>query len=143
MSENVQVVARCRPFSQKELDNGYYNCVKIDEKGNSVTIKCEDGSLKEFTYDAAFGESSTQDQVYEKTSINLVKQVMSGYNATIFAYGQTGTGKTYTMLGLNQPPDQRGIVPKVFHQIMDYIHSHAEKKFMVSVSYLGILYLKL
>ena len=52
-----------------------------------------------FKYDFVFDENISQSQIYKYTSSNLIKQVMEGYNATIFAYGATGTGKTYTMLG--------------------------------------------
>jgi len=57
-------------------------------------------TVKNFTYDYVFDEVSTQQEVYEQSSFSLVENVLNGYNGTIFAYGQTGCGKTHTMLGV-------------------------------------------
>ena len=54
---------------------------------------------KLFTFDAVYGEDSTQRQVFDETAFPLVESVLQGYNGTIFAYGQTGCGKTHTMMG--------------------------------------------
>lgn len=56
-------------------------------------------SKRVFGFDEIFTEQSTQDEVFQKTASRLVKDVVDGYNGTIFAYGQTGSGKTYTMTG--------------------------------------------
>ena len=55
-----------------------------------------------FTFDHIFGMESTQTEVYEQSAFLLVENVLEGYNGTIFAYGQTGCGKTFTMTGLKQ-----------------------------------------
>jgi chromosomal replication initiation ATPase DnaA len=66
-----------------------------------------------------YGPESTQEFVYANTARSAVGQVLEGYNATIFAYGQTGTGKTHTMEGFkytaNDP--QRGIIPRSMEEI--------------------------
>lgn len=54
---------------------------------------------KKFTFDRAFGPESKQSDVYEAVVAPLINEVLSGYNCTVFAYGQTGTGKTHTMIG--------------------------------------------
>lgn len=54
---------------------------------------------KTFTYDQVFGQKSAQMDVYTKVVSPLIQEVLAGYNCTVFAYGQTGTGKTYTMAG--------------------------------------------
>ena len=54
---------------------------------------------KKFTFDRAFGQDSTQREVYGVVVAPLIEEVLSGYNCTVFAYGQTGTGKTHTMIG--------------------------------------------
>ena len=63
--------------------------------------------------------------MYQQTAQPAVLNVLSGYNATIFAYGQTGTGKTYTMEGFRyvQGEDQRGIIPRSMEEIFAYIGS--------------------
>lgn len=56
---------------------------------------------KSFTFDNVFGSESLQSYIYEETAFSLVDSVIEGYNGTIFAYGQTGCGKTHTMMGSN------------------------------------------
>ncbi len=61
-----------------------------------------------------------QDDLYKQTASPIVLNVFEGYNGTIFAYGQTGTGKTFSMEGVNEPPELRGIIPRAFHQVSSY-----------------------
>ena len=70
----------------------------------------------------------------------IVSNVLEGYNGTIFAYGQTGTGKTHTMEGVDDPPEQRGIMARVFSGVFGKIGlgSTTVKRFLVRVSYLEI-----
>lgn len=58
---------------------------------------------KKFTFDRAFGPESKQAEVYQAVVAPLIEEVLSGYNCTVFAYGQTGTGKTHTMVGDDIP----------------------------------------
>lgn len=78
-----------------------------------------------FKFDYAYNEDSTQAFVYENTAKQAVMSSLEGYNATLLAYGQTGTGKTYTMEGFQycgQHPD-RGIVPRCMEEIFKYIEN--------------------
>ena len=94
---------------------------------------------KIFAYDAVYGPDSTQRAVYDETAFPLVESVIGGYNGTIFAYGQTGCGKTHTMVGL-AAPEHQGIIPNAFAHIYGYIddQSNVEKKFLVRCSYVEI-----
>lgn len=89
---------------------------------NQVIIRGEqDGETgRPFTYDAVYDDSSTQRQVYDEGAFPLVESVMTGYNGTIFAYGQTGCGKTHTMIGLKGNKAERGIIPNAFDHIFGY-----------------------
>lgn len=58
---------------------------------------------KKFTFDRAFGPESRQSEVYQAVVSPLIEEVLAGYNCTVFAYGQTGTGKTHTMIGTECP----------------------------------------
>ncbi len=69
---------------------------------------------KIFTFDGAFGIDSQQENIYKNTAFHIVESVLEGYNGTIFAYGQTGTGKTFTMEGRENPPELQGIIPRTF-----------------------------
>jgi len=98
--------------------------------------------LHRFTFDYAFDMSSSQSEVYETTAKPAVMSILEGYNSTIFAYGQTGTGKTFTMEGFtyNSSDMQRGIIPRSIEEIFNYIElfSSSDTKFMVRASYLQI-----
>ncbi|KAK9819166.1 hypothetical protein WJX81_001387 [Elliptochloris bilobata] len=92
-----------------------------------------------YTYDAVLGPSSTQEQVYAATAQPIVESVLEGYNGTVFAYGQTGTGKTFTMDG-GLDPRQRGVIPRAFDQIFAFIQGGdcGASHFLVRASYLEI-----
>lgn len=95
--ETVKVVVRCRPFSEKERSGGFSNVVSMDSSSATLSICDPQGSLsdppKTFTFDSVFGQEASQTQVYNTTARPIVESVLKGYNGTVFAYGQTGTGK--------------------------------------------------
>lgn len=76
---------------------------------------------KTFTFDTVFDWTSTQSEVYAETAKPIVDSVLEGYNGTVFAYGQTGTGKTHTMDG---GAGDSGIIPRTFSQIFEAIQVH-------------------
>ena len=95
-----------------------------------------------YTFDHIFDMDSTQDDVYKIAAVPAVESLMSGYNSTIFAYGQTGTGKTYTMEGFsykNSSP-KKGLIPRAIENIFKYIenNSNSDTTFIIRVSYLQI-----
>lgn len=87
-----------------------------------------------------FARSSLQETLYTDTAAPIVDSVLQGFNGTIFAYGQTGTGKTHTMEGRESPEELRGVIPRAFHHIFDAITAVANpgKEFLVRASYLEI-----
>ncbi|OQS05081.1 kinesin, partial [Thraustotheca clavata] len=98
------------------------------------------GVPNSFTFDNVFGEESTQKQVFEQVAKPVVSDVLEGYNATIFAYGQTSSGKTFTMEGASiDDPALRGIIPRtateLFARLMD---ADENMEFVVKVSYIEI-----
>lgn len=94
---------------------------------------------KKFTFDAAISSEASQLQVYDKAAREIVECVVNGFNGTIFAYGQTGAGKSHTMEGYSDPPDQQGIIPNSFRHIFERIAEESStKQFMVYASYLEI-----
>lgn len=77
--------------------------------------------------------------VYNTTARQIVDAVLGGYNGSIIAYGQTGTGKTFSMEGIRSVPELRGIIPMAFDQIFSYIkHAGTATQFLVRASYLEI-----
>jgi hypothetical protein len=76
-----------------------------------------------YSFDYVYDQDSTQEFVYENTARSAVQSILEGYNATVLAYGQTGTGKTYTMEGFkyNGVDPLRGIVPRSMEEIFRFI----------------------
>lgn len=141
--ENVRVVVRVRPMDQREKLEGASNCVSVDTVNNSIAVSRSNVNPPEpprlYTYDAVFDENTSQMDIYVQTASPIIEQVLKGYNGTIFAYGQTGTGKTYTMAGSNTAPELRGIIPNSFAHIFSHIASAKDdEKFLVCVTYLEI-----
>uniref|UniRef100_A0A671SGT9 Kinesin-like protein n=1 Tax=Sinocyclocheilus anshuiensis TaxID=1608454 RepID=A0A671SGT9_9TELE len=101
----------------------------------SFTIKCncifiytiiEKFGGKPYVFDKVFPTNCTQEQVYNTCAKQIVKDVLDGYNGTIFAYGQTSSGKTYTMEGKLHDPDKRGIIPRIAEDIFNHIYTMDE-----------------
>ncbi|RRT84806.1 hypothetical protein B296_00012760 [Ensete ventricosum] len=103
---NIRVFCRCRPLSSEEIAKGYSCVVDFDPAQDmELQITCSDSSKKQFKFDHVFGPKDDQDAVFAET-LPIVKSVLDGYNVCIFAYGQTGAGKTFTMEGT---PENRGV----------------------------------
>lgn len=82
--------------------------------------------------------SSTQQNIYDETVRPLVASVLEGYNGCVFAYGQTGTGKTFTMEGVVGERETEGIIPRAFEQVWSHINRTTGVEFLVCVRYLEI-----
>ncbi|KAI8811185.1 P-loop containing nucleoside triphosphate hydrolase protein [Cladochytrium replicatum] len=146
--EAVKVIARCRPFSEREKAAGHTCIVTIDKRAATVSITDprtigSDGNTTEppktFTFDSVFDLTSTQTEMYNACARPIVESVLSGYNGTIFAYGQTGTGKTFSMEGVRDVPELRGIIPNSFEHIFGHIAlSSNNTQYLVRASYLEI-----
>ncbi|XP_068816238.1 kinesin-like protein KIF3A isoform X4 [Struthio camelus] len=140
--DNVKVVVRCRPLNEREKATGYKMAVNVDEMRGTITVHKTDSSNeppKTFTFDTVFGPESKQLDVYNLTARPIIDSVLEGYNGTIFAYGQTGTGKTFTMEGVRAVPELRGIIPNSFAHIFGHIaKAEGDTRFLVRVSYLEI-----
>ncbi|XP_074069369.1 kinesin-like protein KIF3A isoform X5 [Macrotis lagotis] len=120
----------------------YKLSVSVDEMRGTITVHKTDSSNeppKTFTFDTVFGPDSKQLDVYNLTARPIIDSVLEGYNGTIFAYGQTGTGKTFTMEGVRAVPELRGIIPNSFAHIFGHIaKAEGDTRFLVRVSYLEI-----
>jgi kinesin family protein 3/17 len=161
--ENFKVVIRVRPPLPREIDSyyGFSPIVSVSPDHKQISVLEYLGAASNdmereqdiqenpglvtyhhFTFDYIYDQDSTQVQVYENTARAAVLSVLEGYNATLLAYGQTGTGKTYTMEGFkyNSTDPQRGIVPRASEEIFKFIESSqsANATFMVRASYLQI-----
>ncbi|RAH70175.1 putative kinesin family protein (BimC) [Aspergillus aculeatinus CBS 121060] len=128
---SIHVVVRCRGRNDRELKENSGVVVSTEgAKGQTVQLSMGPNALanKTYTFDKVFSAAADQITVYEDVVIPIVNEMLAGYNCTIFAYGQTGTGKTYTMSGdmtdtLGILSDNAGIIPRVlyslFHKLQD------------------------
>lgn len=144
LNECVQVVVRCRPMSNKERSECSEEIVSVYPNRGVIEIAnlTENATHKEqrkmFTYDAVYDSGASQTTVYNEIVFPLVGSVLEGYNGCIFAYGQTGTGKTFTMEGIRGNDELVGIIPRTFEQIWLHINRTKNFQFLVDVSYLEI-----
>uniref|UniRef100_A0A915LIW1 DNA polymerase delta catalytic subunit n=1 Tax=Meloidogyne javanica TaxID=6303 RepID=A0A915LIW1_MELJA len=140
--ENVKVSVRCRPLSKREKEIGFVQpIVEVDYTGKSILVASSNGQsdlLKCYQFDEVFGPDSCQSDVYNCIARPVVENVLEGFNGTVFAYGQTGTGKTYTMSG-DPNMGEQGIIQYSFAHIFNHIaESGHEKRFLVRISYMEI-----
>ncbi|KAI3447639.1 hypothetical protein Pfo_004304 [Paulownia fortunei] len=129
---NVQVVLRCRPLSEAEIRARTPLVISCDELKQQVTAT-QNTAYKQidrtFVFDKVFGPASQQKELYDNVVAPVVNEVLEGYSWTIFAYGQTGTGKTYTMEGEGRKEKDgqfhmdAGVIPRAVQQIFDILES--------------------
>ncbi|XP_065528004.1 kinesin-like protein KIF11 [Lathamus discolor] len=147
--KNIQVVVRCRPFNTSERKAGSYPVVDCDQARKEVSVRTggvtDKTSRKTYTFDMVFGGQAKQIDVYRSVVCPILDEVIMGYNCTVFAYGQTGTGKTFTMEGERSPNEEytweedplAGIIPRTLHQIFEKLTENGSE-FSVKVSLLEI-----
>ncbi|XP_005190818.1 kinesin-like protein KIF3A [Musca domestica] len=141
--ENVRVVVRARPMDKNEVAAGALGVIKVDKLKRAITVVKPQATANEppktYYFDNVFDGDSSQLDLYVDTARPIVEKVLEGYNGTILAYGQTGTGKTYTMSGNPESPQTKGIIPNAFAHIFGHIAKAKEnQKFLVRVSYMEI-----
>uniref|UniRef100_A0A4W3HXJ3 Kinesin-like protein n=1 Tax=Callorhinchus milii TaxID=7868 RepID=A0A4W3HXJ3_CALMI len=130
---SIKVMCRFRPLNNSEVCRGDKNSSKF--QGEDTVLV----GGKSYVFDHVFQPNSSQEQVYNACAKNIVKDVLDGYNGTIFAYGQTSSGKTHTMEGILHDPDGMGIIPRIAQDIFNYIYSMDENlEFHIKVSYFEI-----
>ena len=137
----VQVYLRTRPTSAGS------SSLTVQPDGKTVKMElpknAEAGLINNqlehllFKYDGILPKAS-QETVYSTCAQDVVEHVLRGYNGTVFAYGQTGAGKTYTMSGDTQSYQQRGIVPRAIHQMFRSVEERVDQEVVVRASYLEI-----
>jgi hypothetical protein len=130
--ENITVVVRLRPLSQKEQERGAASAWKIL---GPTTIADQTGG-REFLFDRVYAATQRTEGIFEELGEKVVWGVMEGYNGCMFCYGQTGSGKTHTMHGVR--PKNPGIVPLSIETIFAFIHETCDREFLVRCSYLEI-----
>ncbi|XP_050840757.1 kinesin heavy chain [Serinus canaria] len=130
---SIKVLCRFRPLNQAEILRGD-KFLPVFQGDDSVVL-----GGKPYVFDRVFPPNTTQEQVYHACAMQIVKDVLAGYNGTIFAYGQTSSGKTHTMEGKLHDPQQMGIIPRIARDIFNHIYAMDENlEFHIKVSYFEI-----
>ncbi|KAF9978611.1 hypothetical protein BGZ73_001527 [Actinomortierella ambigua] len=139
-TENVTVTVRARPISPAELKVANGGPGEVWAVTNN-TVGYTDDYMSfarrpptEYAFDHALTGSDNA-LIYETAVKDLVRSAMEGYNGTVFAYGQTSSGKTYTMTGTEKQP---GVTPRAVEEIFKYIRENSEREFLLRVSFLEI-----
>ena len=138
---SVMVAVRCRPQNQREKDQNEAKIVTIKENGYAAVQRIDDpgAAPREFNFDYTYDDDSLQSTVYQNLGAPLLDKAFHGWNGTIFAYGQTGAGKSFSMTGTASMP---GIIPQMnaemFERIRESQSVNPDKKFLVTCSFMEI-----
>ena len=134
-----------RPINKSEIEQRSFSVLSTPSNNHvEVKEKANSSLTKKFSFDRVFGPKSTQPDVYKTVVGPLIDQVMQGYNCTVFAYGQTGTGKTHTMegqTGSNIPIEkdpQAGMIPRALNALFDNLRTAEATEWSVRVSFLEL-----
>ncbi|KAG7998476.1 hypothetical protein I3843_01G260900 [Carya illinoinensis] len=131
----VRVAVRLRPKNDEDVlsDDDFSDCVELQPELNRLKLRKNNWSSESYRFDEVFTETASQKRVYEVVAKPVVESVLNGYNGTIMAYGQTGTGKTYTLGKLGKDDAAgRGIMLRALEDIIGNISTSSDT---IEVSY--------
>ena len=142
---SIKVVCRFRPLNEKELEiekekestNEETQLINFVSNSQLQFTSLSESQTYNFNFDNIFPPNTTQSEIYDSSAKEIISSVLNGYNGTIFAYGQTSSGKTYTMTGELDNAEKEGIIPRmihhVFHDILCSDNSNIEYTVKVSI----------
>jgi kinesin family protein 5 len=128
MSESIKVFVRFRPVNRREREEGGGESacpITYFSDHKSVAVRGPKGK-KDFSFDWIFDSTTVQDDAFNRIARPIIMDTLKGFNGTIFAYGQTGAGKTYTMFGkalTDTDSEHRGIIPRAARLIFSALMS--------------------
>ena len=152
---NMLVAVRARPLTKSELEDSNYNTISVPNK-DTITItfpteyipddmseiylageqiKITKTKEVSYNYDFVFNEKTSQNEVYRYTTSSLISQVVDGFSATILAYGATGSGKTYTMVGKGE---NTGLMIRSIRDLFKVVNNDQSKTYSIKISYIEI-----
>lgn len=144
---SVKVAVRVRPINKRERDMDCKVIIKMENKKTTIKNPGLESDSKDFSYDHSYWSVDSKDkhftnqsQVFSDLGMDVIDSAFQGYNACIFAYGQTGAGKSYTMMGCQ---DAYGLIPRICETMYSRMQSEQEEnknkvEFKTEVSYLEI-----
>ncbi|KAJ2651940.1 hypothetical protein IWW40_001488 [Coemansia sp. RSA 1250] len=143
MEDHINVAIRVRPLNQREqrtVSSTVQASLPWSIQRDTITQRAyADGRMvsngNSFTFDKVFDQKDTTQRVYDDIVKNIISSSMGGFNGTIFAYGQTSSGKTHTMHGSGQEP---GIIKLAVQEIFDTVKNDTKREYLIRVSFLEI-----
>ena len=135
---NVNVICRFRPMNDLERTSGNEQVCDFTSPTSLTFHSSREKNVYRFNFDRIFPPSSTQQDIYDFGVKGIIDSVLDGYNGTVLAYGQTSSGKTYTMQGEMDEERKKGIIPRMIHHVFKYIYKNEGTDFMIKVSMIEI-----
>ena len=135
---NVKVIARFRPMNELEKTSGNEQVCVFTSPTSLQFNSTREKNVYRYNFDRIFTPSSTQEDIYSFGVKEIIDSVLNGYNGTVLAYGQTSSGKTYTMQGEMEPPSAQGIIPRMISHVFKYIYNTEGTDFIIKVSMIEI-----
>ena len=135
---NVKVIARFRPMNELEKTSGNEQVCVFTSPTSLQFNSTREKNVYRYNFDRIFTPSSTQEDIYSFGVKEIIDSVLNGYNGTVLAYGQTSSGKTYTMQGEMEPPSTQGIIPRMISHVFKYIYNTEGNDFIIKVSMIEI-----
>ncbi|VFQ71703.1 unnamed protein product [Cuscuta campestris] len=126
--ERIHVSVRARPLSLEEAKTSPWRIA-----GNSIFFSNQ--PTTKFDFDRIYGEECKTGDVYKARIKDIVSAAVKGFNGTVFAYGQTSSGKTHTMRGSSSEP---GVIPLAVHDLFNFIQEEVDREFLLRMSYMEI-----
>jgi hypothetical protein len=161
-SATVQVAVRIRPTNKREINNENIIMVKgsatqssdnpfVSAQSHAISAPVvatelqiknpETKEKKTFSFDYIYGQESTQEQVFNQIGMSIIDNTFKGYNTCVFAYGQTGTGKSHSMMGSGEQP---GLIPRTCGSLFDLQADHNTASAPITIGYkVEIAYLEI
>ena len=134
---NVRVICRFRPLNEKEIKLNLGSTIEFPNSQTVKVLTAEKEGGYTFNFDAVFSPNAHQEEIYMAAAQPIIESVLQGFNGTVFAYGQTSSGKTHTMTGPSiVDPVNKGIIPRMINTVFDAIASAEEHlEYTVKVGY--------
>ena len=142
-TQTIRVICRIRPENEKEKASGYQSCITPLSRNSLRIFPIDTATTKEepheFTFDHIFPNTTLQSEVFSIAAEPLLNGLFEGINCTLFCYGQTSSGKTFTMEGIRNNTNLMGIIPRSMNYIFNKINNMScDIEFSVKCSYIQI-----
>ena len=135
---NVNVICRFRPMNDLEKTTGNETVADFTSPTSLTFHSSREKNVYRFNFDRIFPPSSSQQDIYDFGVKGIIESVLDGYNGTVLAYGQTSSGKTYTMQGEMDEERRQGIIPRMINHVFKFIYQNEGTDFMIKVSMIEI-----